>query len=185
MSQPQLLATDLVIGESARWHDSCPGCRTAAPKRFSRTTWKASRSHNPGADASLNRLRVDAINLFHQHRVDPEGAHRRCGWSVKDLIREGKAKHFGMSEAAAKTSVGRTRSSRSGRCRASTRCGEDGPRKRCCRPAINSGSACLGQCRCWVRRQPIGPAHINPDNGEPEHPTAGGARSRGSGRTAR
>jgi aryl-alcohol dehydrogenase-like predicted oxidoreductase len=42
------------------------------PKRFSRTTWRAPRSHNPGADASLNRLRVDAINLFYQHRVDPE-----------------------------------------------------------------------------------------------------------------
>ena len=80
---------------------------------------------------------------------------------MKGLIRKGKVKHFGMSEAAAKTSVGRTRSSRSGRCRASTRCGGDGPRKRCCRPAINSASACPGQCRCWVRRQPIGPAHIN------------------------
>jgi hypothetical protein len=47
------------------------------------------------------------------------------------------------------------------RCRASTRSGGDGPRKRCCRPAINSASACPGQCRCWVRRQPIGPAYIN------------------------
>jgi aryl-alcohol dehydrogenase-like predicted oxidoreductase len=60
---------------------------------------------------------------------------------VKDLIREGKVTHFGMSEAAAKTSVGRTQSSRSPRCRASTRCGGAAPRRRCCPPPRNSASA--------------------------------------------
>jgi hypothetical protein len=49
MSQPQLLATDLVIGESARWHDGCRWLSNWAPKRFSRTTWRASRSHDAGA----------------------------------------------------------------------------------------------------------------------------------------
>ena len=55
------------------------------------------------ADASLKRLKVDAIDLFYQHRVDPEVPIEDVAGAVKDLIREGKVKHFGMSEAAAKT----------------------------------------------------------------------------------
>jgi aryl-alcohol dehydrogenase-like predicted oxidoreductase len=55
------------------------------------------------ADASLKRLRVDAIDLFYQHRVDPEVAIEDVAGAVKELIQAGKVKHFGMSEAAAKT----------------------------------------------------------------------------------
>ena len=56
-----------------------------------------------GAEASLKRLRVDAIDLFYQHRVDPEVPIEDVAGAVKGLIKEGKVKHFGMSEAAAKT----------------------------------------------------------------------------------
>jgi aryl-alcohol dehydrogenase-like predicted oxidoreductase len=55
------------------------------------------------ADASLRRLRVDAIDLFYQHRVDPDVPIEEVAGAVKDLIREGKVKHFGLSEAGART----------------------------------------------------------------------------------
>lgn len=55
------------------------------------------------AEASLKRLRVEAIDLFYQHRVDPNVPIEEVAGAVKDLIREGKVKHFGMSEAAAQT----------------------------------------------------------------------------------
>jgi aryl-alcohol dehydrogenase-like predicted oxidoreductase len=51
------------------------------------------------ADASLKRLRVDAIDLFYQHRVDPEVPIEDVAGAVKDLIQAGKVKHFGLSEA--------------------------------------------------------------------------------------
>ncbi len=55
------------------------------------------------AEASLKRLRIDAIDLFYQHRVDPEVPIEDVAGAVKDLIREGKVKHFGLSEAGVKT----------------------------------------------------------------------------------
>src|SRR6266702_4453960 len=55
------------------------------------------------AEGSLKRLRVDAIDLFYQHRVDPEVPIEDVAGAVKDLIHQGKVKHFGLSEAAAKT----------------------------------------------------------------------------------
>jgi aryl-alcohol dehydrogenase-like predicted oxidoreductase len=55
------------------------------------------------AEASLKRLRVDAIDLFYQHRVDPDVPIEDVAGAVKDLIREGKVKHFGLSEAGAQT----------------------------------------------------------------------------------
>jgi aryl-alcohol dehydrogenase-like predicted oxidoreductase len=55
------------------------------------------------AEASLKRLRVDAIDLLYQHRVDPNVPIEDVAGAVKDLIQEGKVKHFGLSEAAAKT----------------------------------------------------------------------------------
>ena len=55
------------------------------------------------AEASLKRLRVDAIDLFYQHRVDLEVTIEDVAGAVKELIQEGKVKHFGLSEAAAKT----------------------------------------------------------------------------------
>jgi aryl-alcohol dehydrogenase-like predicted oxidoreductase len=55
------------------------------------------------AEESLKRLKVDAIDLFYQHRVDPDVAIEEVAGAVKELIEAGKVKHFGMSEAAAKT----------------------------------------------------------------------------------
>ena len=55
------------------------------------------------AEASLRRLKIDAIDLFYQHRVDLEVPIEDVAGAVKDLIAQGKVKHFGMSEAAAKT----------------------------------------------------------------------------------
>jgi aryl-alcohol dehydrogenase-like predicted oxidoreductase len=55
------------------------------------------------AEASLKRLRVEAIDLFYQHRVDPEVPIEDVAGAVKDLIRAGKVKHFGLSEAGVQT----------------------------------------------------------------------------------
>jgi aryl-alcohol dehydrogenase-like predicted oxidoreductase len=55
------------------------------------------------AEASLKRLRVDAIDLFYQHRVDPDVPIEDVAGTVKDLIRQGKVKHFGLSEAGVQT----------------------------------------------------------------------------------
>ncbi len=55
------------------------------------------------ADASLKRLKVDAIDLFYQHRVDPSVPIEDVAGAVKDLIAAGKVKHFGLSEASAQT----------------------------------------------------------------------------------
>ena len=55
------------------------------------------------ADASLKRLKIDAIDLFYQHRVDPNVPIEDVAGAVKELIQTGKVRHFGMSEAAAKT----------------------------------------------------------------------------------
>src|SRR5881296_1429152 len=55
------------------------------------------------AEASLKRLRLDAIDLFYQHRVDPEVPIEDVAGAVKDLIREGKVRHFGLSEAGSQT----------------------------------------------------------------------------------
>jgi aryl-alcohol dehydrogenase-like predicted oxidoreductase len=55
------------------------------------------------AEAALKRLRTDAIDLFYQHRVDPNVPIEEVAGTVKDLIKEGKVKHFGLSEAGAQT----------------------------------------------------------------------------------
>ena len=55
------------------------------------------------AEASLKRFRVETIDLFYQHRVDPNVPIEDVAGAVKDLIREGKVKHFGLSEAGTKT----------------------------------------------------------------------------------
>ncbi len=55
------------------------------------------------AEGSLKRLNVESIDLFYQHRVDPDVPIEDVAGAVKDLIREGKVKHFGLSEAGAQT----------------------------------------------------------------------------------
>lgn len=55
------------------------------------------------AEASLRRLQTDVIDLFYQHRVDPDVPIEEVAGTVRDLIREGKVRHFGLSEAGAET----------------------------------------------------------------------------------
>jgi len=55
------------------------------------------------ADASLKRLKTDRIDLFYQHRVDPEVPIEDVAGTVRELIREGKVRHFGLSEAGVQT----------------------------------------------------------------------------------
>ena len=55
------------------------------------------------AEASLKRLKIDVIDLFYQHRVDPNVPIEDVAGAVKELIREGKVRHFGLSEAGAET----------------------------------------------------------------------------------
>src|SRR5690242_154896 len=55
------------------------------------------------AEASLKRLRTDVIDLFYQHRVDPNVPIEDVAGAVRDLIQQGKVKHFGLSEAGVKT----------------------------------------------------------------------------------
>ena len=55
------------------------------------------------AEASLKRLKTDHIDLFYQHRVDPDVPIEDVAGAVKDLIQEGKVKHFGLSEAGVQT----------------------------------------------------------------------------------
>jgi aryl-alcohol dehydrogenase-like predicted oxidoreductase len=58
---------------------------------------------NQVAEASLKRLKIDAIDLFYQHRVDPDVPIEDVAGAVKDLIEAGKVKHFGLSEAGVQT----------------------------------------------------------------------------------
>ncbi|MGA7847427.1 MAG: aldo/keto reductase [Thermoplasmata archaeon] len=55
------------------------------------------------AEASLQRLNIDTIDLFYQHRVDPNVPIEQVAMAVKELIQEGKVKHFGLSEAGVRT----------------------------------------------------------------------------------
>src|SRR5205823_8848616 len=55
------------------------------------------------AEASLKRLRTDVIDLFYQHRVDPNVPIEDVAATVKELVQQGKVKHFGLSEAGAQT----------------------------------------------------------------------------------
>jgi len=55
------------------------------------------------AEGSLKRLNVDALDLFYQHRVDPDVPIEDVAGAVKELIQQGKVKHFGLSEAGAQT----------------------------------------------------------------------------------
>ena len=87
------------------------------------------------AEASLKRLRVDAIDLFYQHRVDPTVPIEDVAGAVRDLIAAGKVRHFGLSEPGVQTSGGRTRCSPSRPSRASTLFGGAGPKTQCCQPA--------------------------------------------------
>ena len=78
-----------------------------APDPSDRTRWSGLDSRpehiREVAEASLKRLKVDVIDLFYQHRVDPEVPIEDVAGAVKDLISEGKVRYFGLSEAGAQT----------------------------------------------------------------------------------
>jgi aryl-alcohol dehydrogenase-like predicted oxidoreductase len=83
------------------------------------------------AEDSLKRLKVDAINLFYQHRVDPQVPIEDVAGAVKELIREGKVKHFGLSEAGVQTIRRAHAVQPSPQSRANTRCGGDALKRNC------------------------------------------------------
>jgi aryl-alcohol dehydrogenase-like predicted oxidoreductase len=78
-----------------------------APARDGEARWSSLNSRpehiRQAVEGSLRRLRVDAIDLYYQHRVDPEVPIEEVAGAVKELIAQGKVKHFGLSEAGAKT----------------------------------------------------------------------------------
>ena len=88
----------VVIATKFGFEPSIPGGRRVRPVLNSRP------EHiKQVAEASLKRLKVDAIDLFYQHRVDPDVPIEDVAGAVKDLIQEGKVKHFGLSEAGVQT----------------------------------------------------------------------------------
>ncbi len=66
-------------------------------------TQQPARLHQAVVEGSLKRLRIDTIDLLYQHRVDPDVPIEDVAGAVKDLIQQGKVKHFGLSEAGAQT----------------------------------------------------------------------------------
>jgi aryl-alcohol dehydrogenase-like predicted oxidoreductase len=88
---------DVVIATKFGW----------APAPGDRERWSALNSRpehiKEAVEGSLKRLRVDAIDLYYQHRVDPNVPIEDVAGAVKDLIHECKVKHFGLSEASAET----------------------------------------------------------------------------------
>ncbi len=78
-----------------------------APASADETRWSRLNSRpehiKQSVEGSLKRLRVDTIDLYYQHRVDPDVPIEDVAGAVKDLIQQGKVKHFGLSEAAANT----------------------------------------------------------------------------------
>ena len=78
-----------------------------APAPGDRERWSALNSRpehiKQAVEGSLKRLKLDVIDLYYQHRVDPNVPIEDVAGAVKDLIREGKVKHFGLSEASAET----------------------------------------------------------------------------------
>ena len=78
-----------------------------APAPGDRERWSALNSRpehiKQAVEGSLKRLKLDAIDLYYQHRVDPNVPIEDVAGAVKDLIKQGKVKHFGLSEAGAQT----------------------------------------------------------------------------------
>ena len=119
------------------------------------------------AEASLKRLQVDSIDLFYQHRVDPKVTIEDVAGTVQELIKVGKVKHFGLSEAAAQTIRRAHACSPSQRSRVSIRFFIGARRRRSCRlsrngttepvaagtpPFLALGRAAPALCRCQGTR---------------------------------
>lgn len=90
-------------------------------------------------EGSLRRLKTDVIDLLYQHRVDPDVPIEDVAGTVKDLIAEGKVKHFGLSEAAHKPFVVRMRYNLSPPCKANIPCGGVSLNRKFCRCWRNWG----------------------------------------------
>ena len=97
-----------LVGEAlapfrARWSSPPSLASNTTPDGTPVPAWLDSRPEHISqvAEASLKRLRVEAIDLFYQHRVDPDVPIEDVAGAVKDLIQAGKVKHFGLSEAGA------------------------------------------------------------------------------------
>lgn len=87
------LRDEVVIGSKFGFRNAVPNAGlNSRPERIRET-----------ADAALKRLQTDRIDLFYQHRVDPHVPIEEVAGTVKDLIAEGKVRHFGLCEAAAGT----------------------------------------------------------------------------------
>ena len=95
------------------------------------------------AEASLKRLKTDWIDLFYQHRVDPDVPIEDVAGTVRDLIREGKVKHFGLSEAGVQTIRRAHAVQPVRRCKANIPCGGESPSKKFFRPSKSWAS---GSC---------------------------------------
>ncbi len=91
-------------------------------------------------EASLRRLGVDHIDLYYQHRVDPDTPIEETVGAMAELVEAGKVRYIGLSEAAPRPSGGRTRCTRSARCRPNGRCGRGTPRTRSCPRCASWGS---------------------------------------------
>ena len=106
---------------------------TARPERRAARHRRPARLRARACEASLQRLGVDDIDLYYQHRVDPTVPIEETVGAMAELVEAGKVRHLGLSEARRRRSAGRTPSTRSPRCRASTRCGPATSRTRSCR----------------------------------------------------
>ncbi len=95
------------------------------------------------AEASLKRLRVEAIDLFYQHRPDPDVSMEEVAGAVKELIQAGKVKHFGLSEANADQIAVPMRCSPSPPCKVNTPSGGRRLKRKSCLLVRNWG---LGLC---------------------------------------
>ena len=84
---------------------------------------------------------VEVIDLYYQHRVDPETPIEDTVGAMAELVRQGKVRHLGLSEAAPATIRARMPSTRSRRCRPNTRCGAATPRTRSCPRCVSWASA--------------------------------------------
>ena len=88
------------------------GFDTRARGRAREPPRQPARPHQEGRGRIAQRLRVEAIDLLYQHRVDPNVPIEDVAGAVKELIQQGKVKHFGLSEAGARPSDARTPCSR-------------------------------------------------------------------------
>lgn len=91
-------------------------------------------------EGSLKRLGTDHIDLYYQHRVDPNTPIEETVGALAELVAEGKVRHIGLSEAARRRSAGHTPCTRSPRCRPNTPCGPATSRTKSSRCCANSAS---------------------------------------------